>query len=66
MKNNNPILLFRRISEEVERTVSVTYSLKEGIHSAVSGATSLSYVPVLTNSMQTKTREAIDTVEYCE
>jgi hypothetical protein len=66
MKNNNPILSYRGITEEVEQTGALTYSLIEGIHSLVSAESSQSGLPVFTNSMQTKSREAIDTLEYCE
>jgi hypothetical protein len=59
MKSNNPILLFRNLDAENEDAMDLTYNLHTGLHgSAVSD--------FFTNSMQTKSREAIDTIEYSE
>jgi hypothetical protein len=63
MKSNNPILFFRNMDAESEEAMSLTYNIHTGLH----GSSDPDHQQlVFTNSMQTKSREAIDTIEYSE
>lgn len=63
MKNTDPILIFRDRSLEYDQSSTLTYNLFTGLHNNnESGYMSSEF----TNSMQTKSREAIDTVENSE
>ncbi|RCH56800.1 hypothetical protein DJ568_02790 [Mucilaginibacter hurinus] len=63
MKSTDPILIFRARALECGQETNITYDLFTGLHDqGVNGNLSSEF----TNSMQTKTREAIDTVENSE
>jgi hypothetical protein len=66
MKNTNPILLFRNVVFEYPESKSAIYNYASGLHNRTPGNDSGDIRPEFTNSMQTKTREAIDTVENSE
>lgn len=67
MKNTNPILLFRHNSVEEGSNYLATYSMKTGLHTAINCNGDYQSGKIIhTNSIQTKSREAIDTAEFSE